>query len=115
MTIFPGSLRLIKDALVGLDPANPFASIIIFQYNPETLTRRLEARSTGSGDGDQTEVYRLTDPPKETISLSIEIDAADQLEEESLLAIMNGITPALSALEMLLYPKSATVIWPNTP
>jgi len=110
MTTFPGSPRLIKGALVGLDPANPLASIIIFQYNPETLTRRLEARSTGGGDGDQTEVYRLTGPPKETISLSIEIDAADQLEEENSLAIVNGITPALSALEMLLYPKSATVI-----
>ena len=110
MTTFPKSPRLIKGALVGLDPTNPLASIIIFQYNPETLTRRLEARTTGGGDGDQTEVYRLTGPPKETISLSIEIDAADQLEEENPLAIVNGITPALSALEMLLYPKSATVI-----
>ena len=110
MTTFPGSPRLIKGALVGLDPANPLASIIIFQYNPETLTRRLEARSMGGDAGDQTEVYRLTGPPKETITLSVEIDAADQLENENPQALLTGIAPALSALEMLLYPKSATVI-----
>jgi len=109
MTTFPGTPRLLKGALVGLDPANPLASLIIFQYNPETLTRRLESRSSG-GDGDQTEVYRLMGPPKETISLSIEIDAADQLEEGNPQTLLTGIAPALSALEMLLYPKSATVI-----
>lgn len=110
MSSFPGSPRLIKGALIGLDPANPLASIIIFQYNPGTLTRRLEARSMGGGDGDQTEVYRLIGPPKETISLSVEIDAADQLEEGHPQAMLVGIAPALAALEMLLYPKSKIVI-----
>lgn len=110
MTTFPGSPRLIKGALVGLDPMNPLASIIIFQYNPETLTRRLDARSMGGEDGDPADVYRLTGPPKETISLSVEIDAADQLEEVNPQTVLTGISPALSALEMLLYPKSAAVI-----
>lgn len=109
MTTFPGSPRLIKGALIGLDPMNPLASLIIFQYNPETLTRRLEARSSG-GDGDQTEVYRLMGPPKETITLSVEIDAADQLEEGNPQTLLTGISPTLSALEMLLYPKSIAVI-----
>jgi len=109
MTGLSNSPRLIKGALVGLDPVNPLASIIIFQYNPETLTRRLEARSMG-GDGDQTEVYRLTGPPKETITLSVDIDAADQLEDGNPQTVLTGITPALSALEMLLYPKSLSVI-----
>jgi len=110
MTGLSNSPRLIKGALVGLDPDNPLASIIIFQYNPETMTRRLDARSMGSGDGDQTEVYRLTGPPKETITLSIEIDATDQLENGDPKTMLTGITPALSALEILLYPKSKTVI-----
>ena len=34
----------------------------------------------GAEEGDKTEVCRLTGPPKETITLSVEIDAADQLE-----------------------------------
>jgi hypothetical protein len=74
------------------------------------MTRRLEARAMGGEGGDKAEVYRLTGPPKETITLSIEIDAADQLERGDPQAGTIGIYPALSALEMLLYPKSATVI-----
>ena len=111
MTNFPGSPRLLKGAIVGLDPVNPLASVIVFQYNPDTMTRRLDARSAGGGDtSDRSEAFRLTGPPKETITLNIEVDAADQLETVNPLAVMFGVYPALSALEMLLYPKSATVI-----
>lgn len=109
MTTFPGSPRLLKGALVGLDPFNPLASVIVFQYNPDTMTRRLEARATG-GEGERGEAFRLTGPPKETITLSIEIDAADQLEQGNPLAVTMGIHPTLAALEMMLYPKSAVVI-----
>jgi hypothetical protein len=111
MTTFPGSPRLLKGALIGLDPMNPLASIIVFQYNPDTLTRRIDARSTGGTDGgDRSEAFRLSGPPKETITLSVEIDAADQLEQANPLAVTMGVYPTLSALEMLLYPKSAKVI-----
>ncbi len=109
MSSFPRSPRLIKGALVGMDPMNPLASVVVFQYNPDTMTRRLEARAV-SGDGDRGEVQRLTGPPKETITLSIEIDATDQLEQANPLAVTMGIYPTLSALEMMLYPKSAVVI-----
>jgi len=111
MTSFPGSPRLLKGAIVGLDPTNPLASVVVFQYNPDTMTRRLEARSTGGGDtSDRSEAFRLTGPPKETITLNIEVDAADQLEQANPLAIASGVYPTLAALEMLLYPKSLTVI-----
>ena len=40
----------------------------------------------------------------------MEIDAADALEKGDPTTLTQGITPALAALEMLLYPKSATVI-----
>src|SRR4051812_5661783 len=110
MTTFPGSPRLLKGAIIGLDPVNPLASIIVFQYNPDTMTRRLEARTSGGGDsGDRAEALRLTGPPKETITLSIEADATDGLEVGNPLAVLSGIYPTLAALEMLLYPKSATV------
>jgi len=111
MTTFPGSPRLHKGAIIGLDPFNPLASTIVFQYNPETMTRSLEARTTGGTDGgDKSEALRLTGPPKETITISIELDAVDQLEKGDPLAVAMGVYPALSALEMLLYPKSAKVI-----
>ncbi len=111
MTTFPNSPRLLKGALIGLDPVNPLASIIVFQYNPDTMTRRLEARATGGGEGaDKSEAFRLTGPPKETITLNVEFDATDQLDQGNPLAVASGVYPALSALEMLLYPKSLTVI-----
>jgi hypothetical protein len=109
MTTFPGSPRLLKGALVGLDPLNPVAGVVVFQYNPDTLTRRLEARGA-SQEGDRGEALRLTGAPKETITLSIELDAADQLEQANPLAVTLGLHPTLAALEMMLYPKSATVI-----
>jgi hypothetical protein len=111
MTTFPGSPRLLKGAIIGLDPMNPLASVVVFQYNPDTMTRRLEARSTGGGDtSDRSEAFRLTGPPKETITLNIEVDAADQLEQANPIAVVSGVSPTLAALEMLLYPKSLTVI-----
>jgi hypothetical protein len=110
MSAFPGSPRLLKGAIIGLDPFNPLASVIVFQYNPDTMTRRLDARSTGAAEGaDKSEAFRLSGPPRETITLNVEVDATDQLEQADPLAVSSGVYPALSALEMLLYPKSAKV------
>jgi hypothetical protein len=114
MSSFPGSPRLLKGAIIGLDPANPLASVVVFQYNPDTMTRKLDARTTGGGDSsDRSEALRLMGPPKETITLNIEVDAADQLETAAPLAVASGVYPTLAALEMLLYPKTATVIANN--
>lgn len=109
MTGLTNSPRLIKGALIGVDPLNPLASVVVFQYNPDTMTRRLEARAAGDG-GDRGEATRLSGPPKETITLTVEIDAADQLEQGNPVAALVGIHPTLAALEMMLYPKSAAVI-----
>jgi hypothetical protein len=110
LTAFPGSPRLIKGAIVGLDPKNPIASVIVFQYNPDTMTRRLDARTTTAESGDRFEALRLTSAPKETITISVEVDATDQLETAHPLAVASGINPTLAALEMLFYPKSSVVI-----
>src|ERR1044071_6105251 len=110
MTTFPGSPRLLKGAIIGADQANPLASVIVFQYNPDTMTRRLEARTSSGESSDRSEALRLTSAPKETITLSIEVDATDQLEKAEPVAVVSGVNPTLSALEMLLYPKSADVI-----
>ncbi len=79
MTTFPGSPRLLKGAIVGLDPFNPLASMIVLQYNSDMLTSTLTAQTTG-GEADQGEALRLMGPPQETIKLDVEIDAADQLK-----------------------------------
>src|SRR5215207_6320290 len=109
MSSFPGSPRLFKGAIIGLDPFNPLASIVVFQYNPETLTRSLVAQTTG-GDADRGEPLRFKGPPKETITVKIDIDATDQLEQAQVLATTMGIYPVLASLEMLIYPKSIPTI-----
>jgi hypothetical protein len=98
-----------KGAIIGADLFNPLASVVVFQYNPESVTRRLTATTAGAGAA-PSEAMRLKGPPEETITLKVEIDAADQLEQADSTATSMGIYPALSSLEMLLYPKSALVI-----
>jgi Contractile injection system tube protein len=103
------SSRTIRGALVGFDPLNPVASVIIFQYNPDTLTRTLQAQ-TGAEGGDRSEQLRLKGAPVETIKPDVEIDATDQLARDDPGAKAMGVYPQLSALEMLIYPRSALVI-----
>ena len=61
------------------------------------MSRKLEARAV-SQEGERGEAMRLTGPPKETITLSIEVDAVDQLEQANPLAVTMGVHPTLAAL-----------------
>ena len=109
MTGFSGSPRLTKGALIGLDLLKPLASVVVFQYNPEKVTRTLKAK-TGGGGGAQGEALRLSGPPEETFDLDIEIDATDQLAVGDAVAGELGIAPQLASLEMMFYPASGLVI-----
>jgi hypothetical protein len=99
-----------KGAILSLD-ANLGISLssIMLQYNPETITRSLKPQSVGD-EPDRTEILRLKGPPIETIKCDIVIDAIDQLENSDPTAMSLGIQPQLSALELLIYPTSATLI-----
>ena len=110
MTTFPQSPRLIKGAIIGFDLFNPLSSVIPFQYNPDTMTRTLQPQTAGGEGGDRTSLLRLKGAPVETIKLEVELDATDALEQGDKLAGTLGVYPQLSALEMLIYPKSALVI-----
>jgi hypothetical protein len=109
MNSFPGSPRLTRGALVGLDPVNPLASVIVFQYNPDSVSRRVSANTDYSW-GAPSDQLRLKGAPQETIDMEVEVDAADQLETGDPTAARLGVAPALASLELLLYPKSALVI-----
>jgi hypothetical protein len=108
-TTFPNTPRVLKGALVGFDPLRPIPKVIVFQYNPDTLTRTLKPRSAG-GEGARSEAQRLAGAPEETIKVDVEIDATDQLEKVDGVATALGIYPQLSALETLVYPPSSLVI-----
>ena len=109
MIASPLAPRLLKGALVSVDLASPIPTVIIFQYNPETLTRQLKARGM-QGEGAKGDAMRLNGAPEETIKIDVEIDATDHLEQDGAIAKAVGIYPQLSALEMLVYPKSGLVI-----
>ena len=49
-------------------------------------------------------------PPVETFTISVELDAADQLETSNPVTATFGVHPALAALELLLFPDSTIVI-----
>ncbi len=108
MTTFPGSPRLTRGALIAADLFNPLASVVLFQYNPKNLSRTIDPSYNETAGG--REVMRLNGAPSETISVTVEIDAADQLESGDASAGSMGIYPQLSALEMMVYPKSMQVI-----
>ncbi|WP_144109695.1 hypothetical protein [Paraburkholderia sp. BCC1886] len=110
MSTYTNGPRLLKGAIVGIDLFNPLASVIVFQYNPDTLTRTLQPQGMSSQSGDRDEAMRLKGAPIETIRIDVEIDATDQLEAGDSTALSFGIYPQLSQLEMLIYPKSALVV-----
>jgi len=109
MSSFPRSPRLLKGAIIGLDLVNPLASIIVFQYNPDTLTRKVTAQAAAPNPA-RGEALRLKGPAQETIDLTVVLDAADQLEQGDGLAAATGLFPVISALEMLVSPKVAVMI-----
>ena len=109
MSSFPGSPRTIQGGIVLVDPDSAVVvRVIVLQYNPETLTRSIQAKGVAPEAGDRLEAFRLTGPPSETIKLEAEIDAVDQLEfpDQNPNAVQLGIHPQLAALETIVYPSS---------
>jgi len=117
---FPRSPRFLRGALVAYDTPflGPVPNIIVFQYNPDQLSRSLRARAlpaetrpTGQARDD---AFLTLGPPVESINLTVEIDATDQLEAKNPIAVARGIQPTLSALELLMYPRSTQILLNST-
>jgi Contractile injection system tube protein len=116
MTTFPGSPNLTRGGIVALDPltARPLR-IIVFQFNPDTLTRTLQPQTIGQEPGDRLEALRIKGPPHETIKLDAEFDATEQLEKPNEGAAnqtvaKQGLAAQLAALETLVYPPSIRLL-----
>lgn len=106
----PRRPKVQKGALVAYQLPEVVPTIIVFQYNPDEVSRSLQSRDgTGGGRGDAN---RVNGPPDETLSLTVEIDATDQLEspDENATTVENGLHPVIAALEGLLYPAYPAVI-----
>ncbi|NEP19679.1 MAG: hypothetical protein F6J97_22780 [Leptolyngbya sp. SIO4C1] len=103
--------KTVKGALVTLDTSlNNVTSTIVFQYNPDTLTRSLQVQSADGEDNSRLEPLRLSWPPVETITLEAEFDTTGPLPKgKEKTAAELGVYPQLAALETLVYPTSAHV------
>jgi len=108
---FPNSPRVMKGGLVAYRLPSTSPTVIAFQYNPDEVSRSLQGQGAGAGSG-RGEANRVNGPPQETVTFSIEIDAADQLEKpgENSSVVENGLHPVIAAIERLVYPSYPIVI-----
>jgi hypothetical protein len=93
----------------------PIPNIILFQYNPETLTHTWSPAAAPAGQTDgpgASNPLAVTGNPGEEFSFSLSLDSQDIIADGSLpaaaLAELSGIYPTLAALEMLLFPSTST-------
>jgi hypothetical protein len=110
---------LLKGALIQFSAPLllPIPNIIIFQYNPETLSRTLKPWAPpepAAGTPETQPAEGLAQPydPQEEFTVTLEIDATDALEEPDThpVAVISGVGDRLSAIEMLLYPPGDSVL-----
>jgi hypothetical protein len=109
LTGYPRTPLLLRGGLVQVDAASrKVLDVVVFQYNPDTVTRTLQPRSLTGEPGDRLEVLRLTGPPHETIKVDAEFDATEQLEHPDTNVnrpvASHGLLPVLAALEAFVTP-----------
>jgi hypothetical protein len=107
---------LLKGALVSFNPSFliPLPNIIVFQYNPETMTHAWTQPEAAGGSSSSSDASTTNNPmavkgmPGESFSFTIAVDANDEIADGSAptaaIAEVSGVYSRLAAIEMLLYP-----------
>ncbi len=100
-------MPLLRGALIeyGTDLIGPIPNVVVFQFNPESLSRSLEIppRPTGATQREKTQAGEKT---FEKISFKAHFSAANMLDEDKALARLFGIGPQLCALEKMVLPSA---------
>jgi hypothetical protein len=107
---------LLKGALVEFMPTFlpvPLPNVIVFQYNPETMTHSWsQPEAAGSAGMETSNPLAVKGMPGETFAFTIAMDANDEIADGSAptaaIAEVSGVYSRLAALEMLLYPTGAS-------
>jgi hypothetical protein len=95
----------------------PIPNVIVFQYNPETLSHTWSpaaaAAPSGANQGPgQGNPLAVSGDPGEEFSFTLMMDAgdiiADGIAPAAALAEVSGLYPTLAALELLLFPSTST-------
>ena len=111
------SAELLKGALVSFAPTFlvPVPNVIVFQYNPETLTHTwtqpqaaAPPAASGSAPPQTNNPMAVQGMPGESFSFTVAFDANDEIADGSAptaaIAEVSGVYSRLAALEILLYP-----------
>jgi hypothetical protein len=105
----------LRGALVEFMPTGliPIPNVIVFQYNPESMSHAWTQPEPPTAGPNQTTTNPLAvkGNPGESFSFTLSLDAADSIADgvaTAGLALVSGVYSRLAALEMLLYPSSAT-------
>ncbi len=107
--------KYLKGAFVQFMPTFlvPLPNVIIFQYNPETMTHTWTpaAPETSSSGNNKPNPLAVKGLPGESFSFNLAMDSSDTIADGSAvtagIATATGLYSRLAALEMLLYPTGA--------
>ena len=132
MSGFANQPKILKGAFVEFGISLP-PLIVVFQFNPLTISRSRSATTVVSGSRESSRstqsaglVGALKDGgaaslvafrngttlnvQPEKITFDVRLDATDKLDEGDTLTEQFGITPQLSTLEMMMLPKSQSLL-----
>lgn len=108
-------MTFLRGALVEFMPTGliPIPNVIVFQYNPESMSHAWTQPEPAPAGPNQTTTNPLAvnGNPGESFTFTLSLDAADSIADgaaSAALAKVSGVYTRLAALEMLLYPSSAT-------
>jgi hypothetical protein len=98
---------LMRGAMIeyGSDFLGPLPNVVIFQFNPESLSRTIQIPPRPTG-GAARETTQAGEPTIEKITLKAQFSAADGMGANNFLARTMGVGPRLAALEKMVNPAS---------
>ena len=107
MVALKGAFLSFGAGLLGALP-----NIVVFQFNPVDVTRTPTVAEPAPffTDTGSINAREQASPPGESITFTLKVDANDQLAQKNKIAAVSGILPMLSALELLMVPKSQLAI-----
>lgn len=101
--VIPGAFVQLVEQVIAFIP-----NIVAFQYNPETISRSLETWNPFEVDqanrGAQSPTVQPYEP-QEKFSFTLELSAADGMEDGNPLATVTGVAPQIAALKKLTQPS----------
>jgi len=100
-------MAMLRGALIeyGSDLIGRIPNVVIFQFNPESLTRTLQIPPRPSG-ATQRETTQAGEQTFEQISFTAHFSAVNMLADDKTLARLFGVGPQLCALEKMAVPTA---------